>query len=312
MAVVIALAIGITGNRWRRAMFSRAELTVIAEKIGGRAGSMHRVAALMLGVLLGIAAGASDALAGDGDPNATAPSDLVKQANAPISSILQVRLQDSYAPEFKGLNGQGNTVSIAVTMPLPEFRLLPVPQLSLLTLPVAVTLPGGLTGLGDLRLANIAVLDTGPEVVWGVGASLVFPTASTPQIGQGKWQAGPAAAIAIAPENWLVGVLAQNPISFAGDPSRPAVNALYLTPFAVYQLGRGWFIRSQPQMIFNWKSGKQVLPLDLGVGRVFTIGRQDVNLLVEPFWNISHDGPAPRYGVTFGMSLLYPNFWRDR
>jgi hypothetical protein len=290
---VIALASGIVGG------------SVAKGKV------MRRVATLILGALLGVATGASDALAADGDPSGTPQADLVKQANAPISSILQVRLQDSYAPEFKGLNGQGNTVSIAVTMPLPEFRLLPVPQLSLLTLPVAVTLPGGLTGLGDMRLANIAVLDTGPEVVWGVGASLVFPTASTPQIGQGKWQAGPAAAIAIAPENWLVGVLAQNPISFAGDPSRPAVNALYLTPFAVYQLGRGWFIRSQPQMIFNWKSGKQVLPLDLGVGRVFTIGRQDVNLFVEPFWNISHDGPAPRYGVTFGMSLLYPNFWRD-
>jgi len=277
-----------------------------------KAWRLCRVAAVMLGALLGVAAGASDARSGGSDPDTTEASNLVKQANAPISSILQVRLQDSYAPQFEGLNGQGNTFTIAVTMPLPEFRLLPFPQLSLLTLPVAVTLPGGLTGLGDLRLANIAVLEAGQGVLWGVGGTLVFPTASTPQTGQGKWQAGPAAAIAIAPENWLVGVLAQNPISFAGDPDRPAVNALFLTPFAVYQLGRGWFIRSQPQMIFNWKSGKQVLPLDLGVGRVFRIGRQDVNLFVEPFWNISHDGPAPRYGITFGMSLLYPNFWRER
>jgi hypothetical protein len=291
---VIALASGIVGE------------SVAKGKV------MRRVATLVLGALLGVATGASDALAADGDANGTSQADLVKQANAPISSILQVRLQDSYAPEFRGLSGQGNTTSIAVTMPLPEFRLLPFPQLSLLTLPVAVTLPGGVTGLGDLRLANIAVFDVGQSILWGVGGTLVFPTASMPETGQGKWQAGPAAAIAIAPENWLLGVLAQNPISFAGDPNRPAVNALYLTPFAVYQLGRGWFIRSQPQLIFNWKSGRQVVPLDLGVGRVFTIGRQNVNLFVEPFWNISHDGPAPRYGITFGMSLLYPNFWRDR
>ena len=274
--------------------------------------TLRGMATLMLGALLSVADGASDAWSGEGDPDATAQPDLVKQANAPISSILQVRLQDSYAPQFTELHGQGNTFTIAVTMPLPEFRLLPFPQLSLLTLPVAVTVPGGLTGLGDLRLANVAVLDAGPTVIWGVGATLVFPTASTPETGQGKWQAGPAAVMAISPENWLLGVLAQNPISFAGDPNRPAVNALYLTPFAVYQLGHGWFIRSQPQMIFNWKSGRQVLPLDLGVGRVFTIGRQQVNLFVEPFWNISHDGPAPRYGITFGMSLLYPNFWRER
>lgn len=269
-------------------------------------------ASLIVGVLLGLAAGVGEALSADGDPSAVAEPDLVKQANAPISSILQVRLQDSYAPEFTEVHGQGNTFSIAVTMPFPEFRLLPIPQLSLLTLPVAVTVPGDVTGLGDLRLANIAVLGAGPRVLWGVGATLVFPTATTPETGQGKWQAGPAAAIAIAPENWLLGVLAQNPISYAGDPERADVNALLLTPFAVYQLGNGWFIRSQPQMLFNWKTGRQRIPLDLGVGRVFTIGRQDVNVFVEPFWNISHDGPAPEYGVTFGVSLLYPNFWRER
>ena len=27
---------------------------------------------------------------------------------------------------------------------------------------------------------------------------------------------------------------------------------------------------------------------------------------------MSHDGPAPRYGITFGASLLYPDFWRQR
>src|SRR5262249_48598545 len=178
----------------------------------------------------------------------------------------------------------------------------PFPQLSLLTFPVAVTLPGDVTGFGDVRLADIAVLDPGYSVLFGLGATLVFPTASTPLTGQGKWQAGPAAAIAFSPRNWLLGVFLQNPISFAGDPRRAATNALFLQPFVTYQLGGGWFLRSQPQMVFNWKSGKQVLPLDLGVGRVFKIGRQDVNLFVESFWNISHDGPSPRYGITFGAS----------
>jgi hypothetical protein len=266
----------------------------------------------MLGALLAIALGASGALADDDRSNATTRSDLVKQASAPISSILQIRLQDSYAPEFSDLHGRGNTFSVAMTMPLPEYRLLPFPQLSLLTLPVAVTLPGDVTGFGDVRLADIAVFDAGPSVLWGLGAVLVFPTASTPVTGQGKWQAGPAAAVAFAPETWLLGVFAQNPISYAGDRERADTNALFLQPFATYQLGRGWFIRSQPQIVFNWKTGKQLVPLDLGVGRVFKIGRQDVSLFVEPFWNISHDGPAPRFGITFGASLLYPHFWRLR
>jgi hypothetical protein len=266
----------------------------------------------MLGSLLAVVLGASGALADDERPSVSAQSDLVKAANAPISSILQIRLQDSFAPQFWDLHGRGNTFSIAMTMPVPEYRLLPFPQLSLLTLPVAVTVPGGVTGFGDVRLADVAVLDPGHSVLFGLGATLVFPTASTPVTGQGKWQAGPAAAIAFAPRNWLLGVFLQNPISFAGDSKRADTNALSLQPFVTCQLGHGWFIRSQPQMLFDWKSGNQVLPVDLGVGRVFKIGRQDVSLFVEPFWNISHDGPAPRFGIAFGASLLYPDFWRQR
>ena len=266
----------------------------------------------MLCILLVVVSGVSGTRADDDRPEGPAHPDLVKQANAPISSILQIRLQDSYAPEFWEVHGRGNTFSIALTMPLPEYRLLPFPQLSLLTLPVAITLPGGVTGFGDVHLADIAVLDAGHSILWGLGASLVFPTASTPVTGQGKSQAGPAAAIAFAPENWLVGALAQNPISYAGDRKRADTNALFFQPFAIYQFGQGWFIRSQPQMIFDWKTGKQLLPLDLGVGRVFKIGRQDVNLFVESFWNISQDGPGPRYGITFGASLLFPDFWHQQ
>ena len=113
------------------------------------------------GGVLGVAIAVSGAPADDGNSVRPAESNLVKQANAPISSILQIRVQDSYAPHFTGLHGQGNTVTMAVTMPLPAYRLLPLPQLSLLSIPAAITPPGGSTGFGDLRFLDIAVLDAG-------------------------------------------------------------------------------------------------------------------------------------------------------
>jgi hypothetical protein len=247
---------------------------------------------------------------------AVSQSDLVNQANAPISSIFQIRLQDAYAPAFQGaLHGQGNFFSIAIGMPLPQYRLLPFPQLSLLTIPAAVTLPlplGSSTGFGDIRFVDLAILDAGHSLLFGIGPTFVFPTANEITTGQGKWQIGPAAAAAFAPRNWLFGVLAQNPISYAGDPKFPAANALFLQPFITYQLGHGWFLRSEPQMIFDWETNKQQLPIDLGIGRVFKIGPQYVNSFVDPAWNVSNDGPAPRYAITFGFALLYPNFWGSR
>jgi len=265
-----------------------------------------RVLAVLAGwvVLLRVAA-AADAPAFQ--PAAT--PNLVKQANSPISNILQLRLVDSYIPSFKGADGQGNALTMSMTMPLPENRLLPRPQLSLLSLPTAVTTPDGTTGLGDLRFVDVVVLKAGPNGLWGVGPTFVFPTASEPTTGQAKWQLGPAAAVAFFPGRWLFGALAQNPISFAGDRTRSDTNGLYLQPFVTYQFGGGWFVRSQPQMFFNWKTGRQVLPLDAGAGRVFDLGHLHVNLFVEPFWNLSSDGPTPEYGVTFGAALLFPDFW---
>lgn len=274
-----------------------------------------RSIALLLALMIGASMAAGVARADSGTAPPPSQSDLVNQANAPISSLFQVRLQDAYAPAFQGaLRGQGNLFSIAIGMPLPQYRLLPFPQLSLLTIPAAVTLPlplGSQTGLGDIRFVDLAVLDAGHSLLFGVGPTFVFPTANNLTTGQGKWQVGPAAAVAFVPRNWLFGVLAQNPISFAGDSTRPAANALFLQPFITYQLGYGWFLRSEPQMIFDWETNKQQLPIDAGVGRVFKVGPQYVNTFVEPAWNVSGDGPAPRYAITFGFSLLYPDFWRS-
>jgi len=142
--------------------------------------------------LLGLAMIVSRAWADDAAASGPGEPNLVKQANAPISSVLQVRLQNTYLPEFHGVDGQGNTFLIGITMPLPEYRLLPFPQLSLLTIPAALTLPDGTsgfgsTGFGDVRLLDIAVLQARDHVIFGIGPSLVFPTASSDSTGQGKW-----------------------------------------------------------------------------------------------------------------------------
>ena len=227
-----------------------------------------RVLTLFLASLFVGGIGKGVARAQNANPTTPTQSELVNQANAPISSLFQIRLQDSYAPAFQGqLRGQGNFFSIQVGMPLPKYRLLPFPQLSLLTIPAAVTLPlplpfGSSTGFGDIRFVDIAVLDAGHSLLFGLGPTFVFPTASDTFSGQGKWQVGPAAAVAFVPRNWLFGILAQNPISFAGDSTRACSERSVSS--TVHNLPAGsWMVRrSEPQMIFDWETNKQQLPID--------------------------------------------------
>jgi hypothetical protein len=74
-----------------------------------------------------LALAVSGASADDPTSTSTAQPNLVRQANAPLSSILQLRLQNTWLPRFDRVDGQGNTLQLSVTMPLPGYRLLPFP-----------------------------------------------------------------------------------------------------------------------------------------------------------------------------------------
>lgn len=251
-----------------------------------------------------------DSLAGVGGEEVKPKVDIVNQANAPISSIMQVRLRNTYIPKFEHLKGDGNILSVDITMPLPAHRILPIRHLTRVSLPAVVTNPDNKTGSGDLQFIDLAILREKKHFLLAAGPVLIFPTASDRRFGQQKWQVGPAGGFAVYGGRWLGGVLVQNPISVGGDAGRPDVNQMFMQPFVSCDLGRGWFVRSQPQFFFNWKTGGRSFPVDLGFGRTFKIGPQVLSCYVQPFWNFNEGkGTPPRNGITAGITLLYPHFW---
>jgi hypothetical protein len=255
--------------------------------------------------------GAISVSAEEGQTNVPVTPNVVNQANAPLSSIMQVRFRDTYIPKFEHLKGDGNIFSVDMTMPLPAYRLLPIRHLTRLSMPAVVTSRDNKTGFGDLQFIDLAIVRERKRFLWALGPVLVFPTANDRRFGQGKWQVGPAGGFALFGTNWLAGALVQNPMSVGGDSQRPEVNNMVLQPFVSYDIGRGWFVRSQPQLYFNWKTGARSYPVDLGFGRTFKIGPQVVSCYVQPYWNFnSEKGILPRNGITAGITFLYPNFWK--
>ena len=80
------------------------------------------------------------------------------------------------------------------------------------------------TGMGDIQLLTLAGPNRADGVVWGVGATFVFPTATDDVLGQEKYQAGPAAMFFSMGKPWVLGVLAQHWESFDGDSDRDDVS----------------------------------------------------------------------------------------
>ena len=61
------------------------------------------------------------------------------------------------------------------------------------------------TGFGDIQMAAIVGPGNARGWVWGVGATFVFPTASSGNLGQGKYQAGPTVMLFHLGEKWNKG-----------------------------------------------------------------------------------------------------------
>ena len=78
-------------------------------------------------------------------------------------------------------------------------------------------------GLGDIALVSLlSPAKTAGSFLWGAGPTFIFPTASKDELGQEKWQAGPAAVGLHLGKEWIFGAFPQHWWSFAGnnDPQR--------------------------------------------------------------------------------------------
>ena len=161
-------------------------------------------------------------------------------------------------------------------------------------------------GIGDLTWLNLFLV--GGPAAWGkvaLGPVFVFPTASPPDMGQGKYQVGPALGyVNDALHRWQFALLVQQFFSFAGDPKRGAINQLQIQPFVTKYLGESWYLQSQPIITVNFEQGTSSVPLNFVVGKIVD-RRWDFNLQVSlyPRWT---SPPTKDYEVIVNIGYHFP------
>jgi hypothetical protein len=162
-------------------------------------------------------------------------------------------------------------------------------------------------GLGDINYSLFLSPARPGKVIWGVGPSLTFPTATDNQLGSRKWSAGPAVVVLTQPPPWSLGVLIGNLWSFAGDSDRRDVNQFILQPFVNYNLAQGWYLTTDPVITANWNADDRwTVPLGGGVGKQFTIGKQPVNVKLQVHYNVVRPDNAPHVALKFAVQLAFP------
>jgi hypothetical protein len=172
------------------------------------------------------------------------------------------------------------------------------------------TFPGdGATGLGDINYSLFVSPAKPKGFIWGLGPSIMLPTATDEQLGSEKWSAGPTGVVLVQPKWGTYGGLVRQLWSFAGDDDRASVNQTLIEPFLNYNLDKGWYLISDMIIIANWQAdsgNRWTVPLGGGVGKLLKIGNQAINVRTEAYYNVEKPDLAPDWQWGFTVQFLFP------
>src|ERR1700723_3049007 len=242
-----------------------------------------------------------------GSANADDTSEIAKQAQNPIASVISVPFQNSTTFDV----GENSSVQDALLIePVVPFRLTADWNLITRTIIPVIEQPtlapglGNVGGLGDVQpsLYLSPVKPAFGGLIWGLGPSFSFATASDRSLGTGKNSAGLSTAVLTIQGPWLVGVLITDVASIGGQDDRKSVHQFLMQPFVDYNFSHGWYLASSPIMTADWKAtsgNKWTVPVGGGGGKILHIGRQAVNAYVQAF----DDVVRPHEGGTWTLRL---------
>ncbi len=228
-----------------------------------------------------------------------------KKANNPLANTKALNLQNYYVPSiYEDSDLKANTMLLRYAMPFANGKVLMRATLPLATAPAGYSgsVPNYSSGLGDLNFfATYTFSKPDAKTMLGVGPQVVIPTASSDYLGGGKWQLGGAfVAFNTASPTFQWGTLITFQASVAGDEERPETSLLIVQPFAMFQLGKGAYLRSSALWNFNIETDAYNVPLGFGAGHIAKSGKLLFNIFLEPQFTVLHEGTGQPALQIFG------------
>ena len=258
--------------------------------------SISTVAALLLCVVMMM--GGVQAESGDS-------GDLAKASQNPVGNLVSLPFQNNTSFGIGPNDAISNVLNIQPVYPVGLSRkwnlinrgIVPVIYREEVLPALGI---GDATGLGDISYTGFISPAQPGKLIWGVGPSFLFPTATEDRWASDKWSGGAGVVLLAMPGHWVLGVLVQNVWSFAGDDDADDVNQLLLQPIINYNFSKGWYFTSVPVITANWEAdsdNRWTVPVGGGFGKVTKWGKQPVDLSLAAFYNVEQPNPLVGQGV---------------
>jgi hypothetical protein len=238
--------------------------------------------------------------------------DLAKAAQNPIAAMISLPLQNNTNFGVGPGDDIQNVLNIQPVVPVSlnaDWNMVTRTIVPLISQPELVPGTGSEFGLGDVN-ATLFLSPAEPgKLIWGLGPALAFPTATADVLGSEKWSAGVSAVALTMPGNWVIGGLASNLWSYAGDDNRSDVNQFLFQYFINYNLPNGWYLSSAPIITANWEANSDntwTVPFGGGGGKIFKIGKQPLNAQVQAFYNVEKPDNGADWTLRLQLQFLWP------
>jgi hypothetical protein len=266
-----------------------------------RAGNWFGVWCILVALWLGAPVKADDA------------PEIAKQAQNPIASVISVPFQNNAT---FGVGEYSRVQDSLLIEPVVPFRLSPDWNLITRTIVPVTEQPtlapglGNVSGLGDVQLSlYLSPVKPFGGLIWGLGPSFSFATASDRSLGTGKDSAGLSTALLTIQGPWLVGVLITDVASIGGQQDRKSVHQFLMQPFVDYNFSHGWYLASSPILTANWKAtpgNKWTIPVGGGGGKIVRFGHMAVNTYVQAFDDVVRPHQGGTWTLRLQVQLLFP------
>jgi hypothetical protein len=242
-----------------------------------------------------------------------------KASQNPIASMISVPFQENWNFDIGNSNRVQNVFVIQPVIPIglgSHWNVITRWVTPIVYQPYAIAQPSGppiqtgAYGVGDMQPQFYFSPKKHSVVTWGAGPIFLVPM-GTPYrfMSQGKFAIGPTFVALAQPKFGTIGVLVNNMWSVAGHENRPDVNQFYIQPFFNYNLKKAWYLSLQTSGITaNWEktTGRWVVPIGGGPGRVWRFGHQAVNVQSFFFGNVVHPAGASPWTFRMSFTLLFP------
>jgi len=252
--------------------------------------------------------------------------ELGKQLNNPISSVWNITTQSNMyfykgdlSPAYRGQF----VFNLQPVLPIPlteKWNLIPRPVFPIVTSPYVSGIDfsnkslewSRAGGLGDIGLVTVLSPNV-PGAILGFGPTFIFPTATNYNLGQGKFQMGPALVVGFIAKKWIGGVFPQHWWSISGTPRKPPTNQTNIQYFLFRMLPDGWQVGFTPNILIDWRAARKnrlTFPLGIGVGRTFKISPNlpPIQMTLEFQWMpVYPEDYGQRFNIRYVFKPVLPS-----